>query len=135
MSPGLLTGKIKAPPITNPSPTPTAYTNGHVPNGENNNSIIKRGEEIAKTFVNSSDFKKLDSRIEDVVDISHMSSNTKLKTTTTTNTEETLTETKTYQTKPAAKEQEQFYFEVILNSTIRHWIHRGCDQLHRIPFI
>ena len=102
MSPGLLTGKIKAPPITSPSPTPTAYTNGHIPNGDNNNSIIKRGEEIAKTFLNSSDFKKLDSRIEDVVDISHMSSNTKLKTTTTTNTEETLTETKTYQTKPVA---------------------------------
>ena len=102
MSPGLLTGKIKAPPISNSSPTPPAYTNGHIPNGvNNNNNIIKRGEDIAKTFLNSSDFKKLDTRSEDVVDISHFSSsNTKLKTTTTTNTEETLTETKTYQTKP-----------------------------------
>ena len=69
----------------------------------NNNNIIKRGEDIAKTFLNSSDFKKLDTRSEDVIDISHFSSsNTKLKTTTTTNTEETLTETKTYQTKPVA---------------------------------
>ena len=103
MAPGLLTGKIKAPPLPNDSPTPTAYTNGHIPNGVNNNNIIKRGEDIAKTFLNSSDFKKLDTRSEDVVDISHFSSsNAKLKTTTTTNTEETLTETKTYQTKPVA---------------------------------
>ena len=101
MSPGLLTGKIKAPPISSSSPTPTRYTNGHIPNGVNNNNIIKRGDDIAKTFLNSSDFKKLDTRIEDVVDISHMSSSSnKLKTTTTTNTQETLTETKTYQTKP-----------------------------------
>ena len=99
MSPGLLTGKIKAPPINTSSPTPNGYTNGHIPNGVNNNNIIKRGEEVAKSLLNSTDFKKLDTKFEDVVDISHMSS-VKQKTTTTTNTEETLTETKTYQTKP-----------------------------------
>jgi hypothetical protein len=104
MSPGLLTGKIKAPPLPSSSPTPTNHTNGHIPNGVNNNNIIKRGDDIAKSLLsnlNSSDFKKLDTQTEDVVDISHFSSNSsKLKTTTTTNTQETLTETKTYQTKP-----------------------------------
>ena len=88
MAPGLLTGKIKAPPLTN----------GHIPN--NNNSIIKRGDEIAKSLLESPDFKKLDSRLEDQVDISHMS--TKIKTTTTTNTQETLTKTNTFETKPVS---------------------------------
>ena len=73
-SPGLVTGKIQAK---------SDYIN--------NNNIIQRGDEIAQNLLRSQDFNRLDTRIEDQVDL--------IKTTTTTKTSETTTKTKTFETK------------------------------------
>ena len=83
LSPLLITGKAEAPKNSS-----TDYTN--------NNSIIKRGDEIAQNLLRSKDFNKLDTRIEDQVDGF-------IKTTTTTKSSETLTKTKTFETKKASE--------------------------------
>ena len=54
-------------------------------------------DEIAKNLLRSKDFNKLDSRIEDQVD-----GLAAIKTTTTTKSSETLTKTKTFETKKAS---------------------------------
>ena len=91
LSPLLITGKAEAPPAA------SSPSGGGKTDYMNNNNIIKRGDEIAKNLLRSKDFNKLDSRIEDQVD-----GLAAIKTTTTTKSSETLTKTKTFETKKAS---------------------------------